>query len=138
MMINLAPIDGIGVADPPPALTLAAPHGFCAGVVRAIETVREALRTLHPPVYVLKEIVHNQRVVEDLAAEGAVFAETLDSVPDGSTLIFSAHGVSPSVREEAARKNLHIIDATCPLVTKVHLEAVRYAREGYSIVLIGH
>src|SRR5262249_60924440 len=105
---------------------------------RAIETVRVALRTLHPPVYVLKEIVHNNRVVQDLAAEGAVFAETLDSVPDGANLVFSAHGVSPSVREEAARRHLQIIDATCPLVTKVHLEAVRYARENYSIVLIRH
>jgi 4-hydroxy-3-methylbut-2-enyl diphosphate reductase len=117
---------------------LAAPRGFCAGVVRAIGTVRAALRTLEPPVYVLKEIVHNPRVVEDLAAEGAVFAETLDRVPDGATLVFSAHGVSPSVREEATRKHLQIIDATCPLVTKVHLEAVRYARQHYSIILIGH
>jgi 4-hydroxy-3-methylbut-2-enyl diphosphate reductase len=117
---------------------LAAPRGFCAGVVRAIDTVRAALRALHPPVYVLKEIVHNPRVVEDLAAEGAVFAETLDRVPDGATLVFSAHGVSPAVREEATRKQLQIIDATCPLVTKVHLEAVRYARKHYSIILIGH
>jgi len=143
MIINLAVVNERGVDDlprlnAPASLILAAPRGFCAGVVRAIETVRAALHTLHPPVYVLKEIVHNPRVIEDLAAEGAVFAETLDNVPDGATLVFSAHGVSPSVREEAARKHLQIIDATCPLVTKVHLEAVRYARENYSIVLIGH
>ena len=143
MIINLAPVDESGVPhlaglDSESALILAAPRGFCAGVVRAIDTVRAALRTLHPPVYVLKEIVHNNRVVADLAAEGAVFAETLDSVPEGATLVFSAHGVSPSVREQAARKRLQIIDATCPLVTKVHLEAVRYAREGYTILLIGH
>ena len=143
MIINLAPVHESGVPDlpglgSPSTLMLAAPRGFCAGVVRAIDTVRAALRALHPPVYVLKEIVHNPRVIEDLAAEGAVFAETLDNVPEGATLVFSAHGVSPSVREEAARKHLQIIDATCPLVTKVHLEAVRYARENYSIVLIGH
>jgi 4-hydroxy-3-methylbut-2-enyl diphosphate reductase len=143
MIINLAPVNGSGAPDlagldSPSTLMLAAPRGFCAGVVRAIDTVRAALRALHPPVYVLKEIVHNPRVVEDLAAEGAVFAETLDRVPDGATLVFSAHGVSPSVREEATRKHLQIIDATCPLVTKVHLEAVRYARQNYSIILIGH
>jgi 4-hydroxy-3-methylbut-2-enyl diphosphate reductase len=143
MIINLAPVDESGATDHSgldarSTLILAAPRGFCAGVVRAIDTVRAALRALHPPVYVLKEIVHNPRVVEDLAAEGAVFAETLDRVPDGATVVFSAHGVSPSVREEATRKHLHIIDATCPLVTKVHLEAVRYARENYSIILIGH
>jgi 4-hydroxy-3-methylbut-2-en-1-yl diphosphate reductase len=143
MIINLAVVNERGVDDlprlnAPASLILAAPRGFCAGVVRAIETVRAALHTLHPPVYVLKEIVHNPRVVQDLAAEGAVFAETLDRVPDGATLVFSAHGVPPSVREEAARKHLQIVDATCPLVTKVHLEAIRYARENYSIVLIGH
>jgi 4-hydroxy-3-methylbut-2-enyl diphosphate reductase len=143
MIINLAVVNERGLAElphlnAPASLILAAPRGFCAGVVRAIETVRAALQTLHPPVYVLKEIVHNPRVIEDLAAEGAVFAESLDNVPDGATLVFSAHGVSPSVREEAARKHLQIIDATCPLVTKVHLEAIRFARENYSIVLIGH
>jgi 4-hydroxy-3-methylbut-2-enyl diphosphate reductase len=143
MIINLAPVHETGVPDlhgpdSPSRLILAAPRGFCAGVVRAIGAVRAALRALNPPVYVLKEIVHNARVVEDLAAEGAVFAETLDRVPDGATLVFSAHGVSPSVREEATRKHLQIIDATCPLVTKVHLEAVRYARRNYSIILIGH
>jgi len=117
MIINLAVVDERGVAElprlnAPASLILAAPRGFCAGVVRAIETVRAALHTLHPPVYVLKEIVHNPRVIEDLRAEGAVFAETLDNVPDGATLVFSAHGVSPSVREEAARKHLQIVDAT--------------------------
>src|SRR5215470_14343431 len=121
-----------------PTLLLAAPRGFCAGVIRAIDTVRAALRTLGPPVYVRKEIVHNERVVEELAAEGAVFVETLEEVPDGAVLVFSAHGVSPAVRQEADRRHLRVIDATCPLVSKVHLEAIRYARENYSIVLIGH
>jgi len=132
MVIPLAPVQTTRT------LLLASPRGFCAGVVRAIETVRAALRTLQPPVYVLKEIVHNRRVVEDLAAEGAVFVDALDSVPDEAVLVFSAHGVAPSVRQEAARRRLHVIDATCPLVTKVHLEAIRYARANYSIVLIGH
>jgi len=119
-------------------LLLAAPRGFCAGVIRAIDTVRAALRTLGPPIYVRKEIVHNERVVEGLAAEGAVFVETLDEVPSGAVLVFSAHGVSPAVRDEADRRHLHVVDATCPLVSKVHLEAIRYARDAYSIVLIGH
>src|SRR5262249_35295785 len=141
MIINLAPVHESGAPDlpgldAPSTLLLAAPAGFCAGVVRAINTVRAALRVLHPPVYVLKEIVHNPRVVEDLAAEGAVFAETLDRVPDGATLVFSAHGVSPSVRQEATRKHLQIIDATCPLVTKVHLGAVPYPRQNSSLPLI--
>jgi 4-hydroxy-3-methylbut-2-enyl diphosphate reductase len=107
-------------------------------VIRAIETVRAALQKLGPPVYVRREIVHNRHVVEELAAEGAIFVETLDPVPDGAVLVFSAHGVAPSVREEAERRHLRVIDATCPLVAKVHLEAIRYARENYSIVLIGH
>src|SRR5262249_7736797 len=98
MVIRLAP------AEAPKPLLLAAPRGFCAGVVRAIETVRAALQTLHPPVYVLKEIVHNRRVVDDLAAEGAIFVETLDRVPDDAVVVFSAHGVAPSVREEAVRR----------------------------------
>jgi 4-hydroxy-3-methylbut-2-enyl diphosphate reductase len=132
MVIPLAPVQATRT------LLLAGPRGFCAGVVRAIETVRAALQTLQPPVYVLKEIVHNRRVVEDLAAEGAVFVDALDSVPDEAVLVFSAHGVAPSVRQEAVRRRLHVIDATCPLVTKVHLEAIRYARANYSIVLIGH
>ncbi len=114
------------------------PRGFCAGVVRAIDVVRIALDLFGPPVYVRKEIVHNKHVVEELRQAGAVFVEELDEVPPGARAIFSAHGVSPGVREEAKRRRLVVIDATCPLVTKVHLEAVRFAREGYSIILIGH
>lgn len=119
-------------------VVLAAPRGFCAGVVRAIEIVNAVLQLLPPPIYVRKEIVHNRFVVEHLKRRGVIFVNELDEVPDGSTVIFSAHGVSPAVREVAKRKNLRVIDATCPLVTKVHLEAIRFAREGYSIVLIGH
>src|SRR3954454_8475410 len=114
------------------------PRGFCAGVVRAIDVVKIALDLYGPPVYVRKEIVHNKHVVEELRAAGAVFVEELDEVPTGARAIFSAHGVSPAVRSQAKQRDLDIIDATCPLVTKVHLEAVRFARDGYSIVLIGH
>ena len=114
------------------------PRGFCAGVVRAIDVVKIALDLYGPPVYVRKEIVHNMHVVDELREAGAVFVEELDEVPAGARAIFSAHGVAPSVRREAKERNLHIIDATCPLVTKVHLEAVRFARDGSSIVLIGH
>lgn len=114
------------------------PRGFCAGVVRAIDVVRIALELYGPPVYVRKEIVHNKHVVEELRGAGAVFVEELDEVPEGARAIFSAHGVSPDVRRQASERRLEIIDATCPLVTKVHLEAVRFAREGFSIVLIGH
>jgi 4-hydroxy-3-methylbut-2-en-1-yl diphosphate reductase len=114
------------------------PRGFCAGVIRAIEIVELALSKLGPPVYVRKEIVHNRRVVEDLAGHGAVFVDTLNQVSRGAVVIFSAHGVSPEVRAEAKARRLQVIDATCPLVTKVHLEVVRYAREQYTIVLIGH
>jgi 4-hydroxy-3-methylbut-2-en-1-yl diphosphate reductase len=114
------------------------PRGFCAGVVRAIDIVRLALLKLGAPVYVRKEIVHNRYVVDELAERGAIFVDRLDQVPDRSVVVFSAHGVSPAVRVEAARRQLRVIDATCPLVTKVHLEAVRYAREGFSVVLIGH
>ena len=143
MVIKLAPIDDADLQMGPrrhsqQALLLAAPRGFCAGVIRAIDTVRAALRHLGSPVYVRREIVHNRHVVEELAAEGAIFVDGLETVPDGAVLVFSAHGVSPSVREEADRRHLHVIDATCPLVTKVHLEAIRYARDNYSIVLIGH
>ncbi len=119
-------------------LYLLKPRGFCAGVVRAIDVVRIALDLFGPPVYVRKEIVHNKHVVEELRRAGAIFVEELEEVPTGARAIFSAHGVSPGVREEAKRRKLLVIDATCPLVTKVHLEAVRFAREGYSIVLIGH
>jgi 4-hydroxy-3-methylbut-2-enyl diphosphate reductase len=119
-------------------IVLAGPRGFCAGVERAIDIVEVALEVCRPPVYVRREIVHNRHVVESLRAKGAMFVDELTEVPDGATVVFSAHGVSPAVRDEAVRRGLRVIDATCPLVTKVHLEAVRYAREGYSIVLIGH
>jgi len=114
------------------------PRGFCAGVVRAIDVVKIALDLYGPPVYVRKEIVHNKHVVDELRSAGAVFVEELDEVPAGARAIFSAHGVAPSVRKEAKARSLEVIDATCPLVTKVHLEAVRFARDGYSVVLIGH
>jgi 4-hydroxy-3-methylbut-2-enyl diphosphate reductase len=114
------------------------PRGFCAGVVRAIDVVKIALDLYGPPVYVRKEIVHNKHVVDELREAGAVFVEELDEVPIGGRAIFSAHGVAPSVRREAKERKLDVIDATCPLVTKVHLEAVRFARDGFSIVLIGH
>jgi 4-hydroxy-3-methylbut-2-en-1-yl diphosphate reductase len=119
-------------------IVLAGPRGFCAGVERAIDIVELALEVCGPPVYVRREIVHNGYVVDKLRAKGAVFVDELEEAPDGATVIFSAHGVSPAVREEADRRKLRVVDATCPLVTKVHLEAIRYAREGYSIVLIGH
>ena len=114
------------------------PRGFCAGVVRAIDVVRIALDLYGPPVYVRKEIVHNKHVVDELRSAGAIFVEELEEVPAGARAIFSAHGVAPSVRRQAKERRLAVIDATCPLVTKVHLEAVKFAREGYSIVLIGH
>ena len=114
------------------------PRGFCAGVVRAIDVVRIALDVYGAPIYVRKEIVHNRYVVEELRAAGAICVEEIDEVPPGARVIFSAHGVSPAVRAKAAQRQLKVIDATCPLVTKVHLEAVRFARQGYSIVLIGH
>ncbi|MGH9779624.1 MAG: 4-hydroxy-3-methylbut-2-enyl diphosphate reductase, partial [Candidatus Acidiferrales bacterium] len=113
------------------------PRGFCAGVVRAIEIVDLALQAYGAPIYVLHEIVHNRYVVEDLAAKGAVFVNHLEEVPAGARLIFSAHGVSPEVRRIATERKLRVIDATCPLVTKVHLEAIKFAREGYTILLIG-
>src|SRR5207248_459446 len=114
------------------------PRGFCAGVVRAIDVVEIALDTYGPPIYVRKEIVHNKHVVDGLRSAGAIFIEELEEVPSGARAIFSAHGVSPQVREEARKRNLQIIDATCPLVTKVHLEAIKFALAGYTIVLIGH
>src|SRR5438094_1900913 len=126
------------VTIPLQEIVLAGPRGFCAGVDRAIDIVELALQVCPPPVYVRREIVHNRHVVESLRAKGAIFVDELDEVPDDATVIFSAHGISPAVREAAQRRGLRVIDATCPLVTKVHLEAVRYAREGYSIVLIGH
>lgn len=117
---------------------LANPRGFCAGVDRAIEIVKRALETLGAPIYVRHEVVHNRFVVEDLRQRGAVFVEELDEVPDGATVIFSAHGVSQGVRQEAARRNLKVFDATCPLVTKVHMEVARHCRAGRDLVLIGH
>jgi 4-hydroxy-3-methylbut-2-enyl diphosphate reductase len=114
------------------------PRGFCAGVVRAIDVVKIALDLYGPPVYVRKEIVHNKHVVDELREAGAIFVEELEEVPMGARAIFSAHGVAPAVRRQATERGLEVIDATCPLVTKVHLEAVRFAREGFSIVLIGH
>lgn len=117
---------------------LAKPRGFCAGVDRAIEIVEQALELYDKPVFVRKEIVHNRHVVEALQEQGAVFVDELAEVPNGSTVIFSAHGVAPTVWEDAREKNLRIIDATCPLVTKVHLEVQRYADKDYTIILIGH
>jgi len=119
-------------------ILLPKPRGFCAGVIRAIDIVTLALEQLGRPIYVRKEIVHNRFVVQQLAAQGAIFVESLEEVPPGAVAIFSAHGVSPEVREEARARSLRVIDATCPLVTKVHIEVVRFARENYSIILIGH
>jgi 4-hydroxy-3-methylbut-2-enyl diphosphate reductase len=128
-----APNDGVDKK-----IFLLKPRGFCAGVVRAIDVVKIALDLYGPPVYVRKEIVHNKHVVDELRDAGAIFVEELSEVPEGGRAIFSAHGVAPTVRREARERKLDIIDATCPLVTKVHLEAVRFARDGFSIVLIGH
>lgn len=119
-------------------ILLANPRGFCAGVDRAVDIVDIALRTYGAPVYMRHEIVHNPVVVKELEAKGAVFVERTDQIPAGSVAVFSAHGVSPLVRAEAVSRKLKTIDATCPLVTKVHLEAIRYSREGYSIILVGH
>ncbi len=126
------------MTDQTKTLLLLKPRGFCAGVVRAIDVVRIALDAFGPPIYVRKEIVHNRYVVEDLKEKGAIFVDEVYEVPDGQRLIYSAHGVAPSVREASKMRNLKVIDATCPLVTKVHVEAVKYARGGYSIILIGH
>jgi len=119
-------------------LLLASPRGFCAGVDRAIEIVELALELYGKPVYVRHEIVHNRHVVEDLRAKGAIFTDDLGDVPEGALVVFSAHGISPAVRAEAEQRKLRTLDATCPLVTKVHVEAMRYAREGYEMVLVGH
>ena len=119
-------------------MVVAAPRGYCAGVDRAVVTVEKALETYGAPVYVRKQIVHNRHVVEDLEQRGAIFVEELDQVPAGSTVVFSAHGVSPAVHTEAKDRGLKAIDATCPLVTKVHHEARRFARDGMQILLIGH
>ncbi len=119
-------------------IILAAPRGFCAGVNMAIDSLDLTLQKFGPPVYVYHEIVHNQYVVNTFRDKGAVFVNTIDEVPEGSVLLFSAHGVSPQVREAARARNLNALDATCPLVTKVHLEAIKYAKAGYTIILIGH
>ncbi len=126
------------MADSPRKVLLAAPRGYCAGVDRAVVTVEKALELHGAPVYVRKEIVHNRYVVDTLTARGAVFVDQTDEVPEGAVVVFSAHGVAPSVHEEAAQRSLRTIDATCPLVTKVHNEARRFADEGYRILLIGH
>jgi len=122
----------------PKRVLLAAPRGYCAGVDRAVQTVEQALDHYGAPVYVRKEIVHNKHVVEELAKRGAIFVEQEAEVPEGEMVVFSAHGVSPAVHENAAARNLRTIDATCPLVTKVHVSARRFAADGYTIVMIGH
>lgn len=114
------------------------PRGFCAGVVRAIDIVQIALDTFGPPIYVRKEIVHNRYVVEDLQTKGAIFVDSVEEVPSGQRVIYSAHGVSPEVRDDSKARNLQVIDATCPLVTKVHFEAIKFAKQGNSLILIGH
>jgi 4-hydroxy-3-methylbut-2-enyl diphosphate reductase len=119
-------------------LLLLKPRGFCAGVVRAIDIVRIALETFGAPIYVRKEIVHNRFVVEELQQKGAIFVDQIEEVPAGERVIYSAHGVSPEVRSASRQRKLRVIDATCPLVTKVHVEAVKFAKEGFSLVLIGH
>ena len=126
------------VHDTDRRILLLKPRGFCAGVVRAIDVVQIALETFGAPIYVRREIVHNRFVVNDLAEKGAIFVHDIDEVPEGARVIYSAHGVSPAVREISNQRKLKVIDATCPLVTKVHVEAVKFARQGYSLILIGH
>src|ERR671922_1680666 len=129
---------GVAATSAPRKILLAAPRGYCAGVDRAVATVEHALDLYGPPVYVRKQIVHNKHVVESLERRGAIFVEEETEVPAGETIVFSAHGVAPSVHSNAAARKLNTIDATCPLVTKVHVQARRYAADGYSVVLIGH
>ncbi|MCW2927774.1 MAG: hydroxymethylbutenyl pyrophosphate reductase [Thermoleophilia bacterium] len=128
------------MSEPTPhrTLLLASPRGWCAGVERAVDAVEQVLELHGAPIYVRKQIVHNIHVVRDLEAKGAIFVEELDEVPRGSVVVYSAHGVSPAVRAEADQLGLRVVDATCPLVTKVHMQAVRYARDGFTIVFIGH
>ncbi|GAA1712882.1 4-hydroxy-3-methylbut-2-enyl diphosphate reductase [Isoptericola hypogeus] len=133
-----APSSTTAIEPPTKRVLLAAPRGYCAGVDRAVVAVEKALETYGAPVYVRKEIVHNKHVVETLRDRGAIFVNETDEVPEGARLVFSAHGVSPAVRESAAARSLDTIDATCPLVTKVHKEAVRFAKDDYDILLIGH
>lgn len=128
----------VSAGDSAKKIILLKPRGFCAGVVRAIDVVKIALDLYGAPIYVRKEIVHNRYVVDELREAGAIFVEELSEVPERARVIFSAHGVSPAVRKEAVDRQLQVIDATCPLVTKVHLEAVKFAKQGYTIVLIGH
>ena len=134
----MCPLDSKQGSETGKTLLLLKPRGFCAGVVRAIDIVRIALETFGPPIYVRKEIVHNRFVVEELTAKGAIFVDSVAEVPFGERVIYSAHGVSPEVRDASELRGLRVIDATCPLVTKVHVEAVKFAREGYSLFLIGH
>ncbi len=126
------------MSSSPEKLYLAAPRGYCAGVDRAVQTVERALELYGPPVYVRKEIVHNKHVVEQLRERGAIFVDQETEVPEGQTVVFSAHGVAPGVHAQSAERGLKTIDATCPLVTKVHVEAKKFAAEGHTIVLIGH
>src|SRR4051812_21427750 len=119
-------------------IILANPRGFCAGVNMAIDVVDEVLKLKGPPVYVYHEIVHNRHVVEDFRTRGVMFVDSVHDVPEGSVLVYSAHGVSPTIRQDANARRLVEVDATCPLVTKVHLEVLRFARDGYTIVFIGH
>jgi 4-hydroxy-3-methylbut-2-enyl diphosphate reductase len=141
--VNTSIADHVDVQSSSPEATdkkllLLKPRGFCAGVVRAIDIVQIALDTFGAPIYVRKEIVHNSYVVNDLAQKGAIFVNELDEVPSGARVIYSAHGVSPAVRERAKERGLKVVDATCPLVTKVHVEAIKFAKQGYSLVLVGH
>jgi len=141
--VTTTTLDHAAVTQSGPSTTtkrvlLLKPRGFCAGVVRAIDIVRIALETFGAPIYVRKEIVHNSYVVNDLAKKGAIFVNELDEVPEGARVIYSAHGVSPAVRQRAKDRGLKVIDATCPLVTKVHVEAIKFAKQGYSLVLVGH
>ena len=134
----MCPLDAEKGSQTGKTLLLLKPRGFCAGVVRAIDIVRIALETFGPPIYVRKEIVHNRFVVEELTGKGAIFVDSVAEVPFGERVIYSAHGVSPEVRDASEARGLRVIDATCPLVTKVHVEAVKFAREGFSLILIGH
>ncbi len=138
MTLDPANVQPSGSAAAEKRVLLLKPRGFCAGVVRAIDIVQIALDTFGAPIYVRKEIVHNSYVVNDLAQKGAIFVNELDEVPAGARVIYSAHGVSPAVRERAKERGLKVIDATCPLVTKVHIEAIKFAKQGYSLVLVGH
>ena len=128
----------MSVTTEPKTLLLLKPRGFCAGVVRAIDIVRIALETFGAPIYVRKEIVHNRYVVDELAAKGAIFVDSVEEVPAGARVIYSAHGVSPEVRQASKARGLRVIDATCPLVTKVHVEAINFAKKGHSLILVGH